>query len=127
MAACRRYRTARYARMPGLLNELAAAKLAGRYERALAKHKKYELLVIDEFMPNVAAKDETRDPYELVEGRSQMHSTVFCSQYQEAGWLERLSGGTSAEGIVDRISNNAYRIKLSGDVNMREATSKIKQ
>ena len=72
-------------------------------------------------------KDETRDPYELVEGRSRIHSTVFCPQYQEAGWLERLGGGTSAEGIVDRISNNAYRIRPTGDVNMRETTSKVKR
>ena len=40
---------------------------------------------------------------------------------------ERLGGGTSAEGIVDRISNNAYRIKSTGDVSMREVTSKVKQ
>ena len=42
---------------------------------------------------------------------------------QEAGWLERLGGETSAEGIDDRISNNAYRIGPTGDVNMREATA----
>ena len=116
MSACRHYRSTRYCRMPELLNELAAAKAAGRYERALAKYKL-----------NVTTKDETRDLHELVEGRSQIHSTVFCSQYQEAGWLERLGGGTPAEGIVDRISNNAYRIRLTGDVNMREATSKVKR
>lgn len=126
MAACRHYHTTRYTRMPELLNELAAAKDAGRYERVLAKYKKYELLVIDEFMLNVTTKEETRDLYELIEGRSQIHSTIFCSQYQEAGWLERLGGGTSAEGIVDRISNNAYRIKLSGEMNMREVTRKIR-
>lgn len=126
MAACRHYRSARYARMPELLGELAAAKGSGRYERALAKYKKYDLLVIDEFMLNVATKEETRDLYELIEGRSQIRSTVFCSQYQEAGWLERLGGGTSAEGIVDRISNNSYRIRLSGDVNMREETSRVR-
>ena len=126
MAACRHYHTTRYTRMPELLNELAAAKDAGRYERVLAKYKKYELLVIDEFMLNITTKEETRDLYELIEGRSQIHSTIFCSQYQEAGWLERLGGGTSAEGIVDRISNNAYRIKLSGEMNMREVTRKIR-
>ena len=112
--------------MPELLNELAAAKDAGRYERVLAKYKKYELLVIDEFMLNITTKEETRDLYELIEGRSQIHSTIFCSQYQEAGWLERLGGGTSAEGIVDRISNNAYRIKLSGEMNMREMTRRVR-
>ena len=126
MASCKHYRTTRYTRMPELLGELAAAKEAGRYERVLAKYKKYEMLVIDEFMLNTTTKEETRDLYELIEGRSQIHSTVFCSQYQEVGWLERLGGGTSAEGIVDRISNNAYRIKLSGEVNMCEVTSKVK-
>lgn len=109
------------------LEKEAVAKAAGRCERALARYKKYEMLVIDEFMLNVTTKDETRDLYELIDGRSQIHSTVFCSQYQEAGWPERLGGGTSAEGIVDRISNNAYRIRLTGDVNMREATSRVKR
>lgn len=92
----------------------------------MAKYKKYELLVIDEFMLNVTAKEETRDLYELVEGRSRIHSTIFCGKYQEAGWLERLSGGTSAEGIVDRLSNNARRIKPTGNVSMRDDTSKVK-
>ena len=92
----------------------------------MAKCKKYELLVIDEFMLNVTAKEETRDLYELDDGRSRIHSTIFCGKYQEAGWLERLSGGTSAEGIVDRISNNARRIKPTGDVSMRDDTSKVK-
>ena len=47
-------------------------------------------------------------------------------KYQEAGWLERLGGGTSAEGIVDRTSNNAYCIKPTGDVDMRDDASKVK-
>ena len=53
-------------------NELATAKLSGLYERVLAKCKKYELLVIDEFMLNVTTKEETCGLYELVEGRSKM-------------------------------------------------------
>ncbi len=126
MAACKHYHTTRYTRLPELLGELAAAKEAGRYERVLTKYKKYELLVIDEFMLNTTTKEETRDIYELVEGRNRIRSTIFCSQFQEPGWLERLGKGTSAEGIVDRITNNAYRIRLTGDVNMREQTSKIK-
>lgn len=126
MAACRTYHTTRYVRMPELLNEFKTARLANRYEKLLAKYKKYELLVIDEFMLNGTTKEETRDLYELVEGRNQIHSTIFCSQYQEAGWLERLGGGTSAEGIVDRITNNAYRIALSGEINMRLKTRKLR-
>lgn len=50
---------------------------------------------------------------------------IYCSQYREPGWLERLGGGTSAEGIVDRIANNCYRVDLSGDVNMRELASRV--
>ena len=127
MSSCKHFHTTRYTRMPELLGELATAKEAGRYERVLSKYKKYECLVIDEFVLNVATKEETRDLYELVEGRSQIHSTIFCSQYQEVGWLERLGRGTSAEGIVDRIRNNSYRIALTGDVNMRELTSQVRR
>ena len=74
---------------------------------------------------NTCTKEETRDIYELVEGRSRTRSTIYCSQYREPGWLERLGGGTSAEGIVDRITNNCYSAALSGDVNMRELTSRV--
>ena len=77
------------------------------------------------FVLNTCTKEETRDIYELVESRSRTRSTIYCSQYREPGWLERLGGGTSAEGIVDRITNNCYRVDLSGDVNMRELTSRV--
>lgn len=126
MAGCRHYHTTRYVRLPELLGELAAAREAGRYQRAVDKYLRYELLVVDEFMLNTATKEETHDIYELVEGRTRVHSTVYLSQYQEKGWLERLGGGTSAEGVVDRITNNAYRIRLTGDVNMRRETSTVR-
>lgn len=125
MAACRHLHTTRYTRQPELLDEFRAARQTGRYEKVLAKYRKYACLVIDDFMLHSTTKEETRDLYELIEGRSQKTSTIYCSQYQEAGWLERLGQGTSAEGIVDRITNNAYRIKFTGDVNMREMTSKV--
>lgn len=124
-AGCRRYYSSRYVRLPELLGELAAARAAGRYERVMAKYRKYDLLALDEFVLNTCTKEETRDIYELVEGRSRTRSTIYCSQYREPGWLERLGGGTSAEGIVDRITNNCYRVDLSGDVNMRELTSRV--
>ena len=126
VAACRHYRTARYVRLPELLGELAAAGEAGRCRSALGKYLRYGLLVVDEFMPNATTKGETHDAYELVEGRTRVHSTACLSQYQEKGWLERLGGGTSAEGVVGRIANNSYRIRLSGDVNMRRETSPVR-
>ena len=109
VAACRRYRTAGYVRLPELLGELAAAGEAGRYRSALGKYLRHGLLVVAEYMPNAATKEETHDVYELVEGRTRVHSTACLSQYQEKGRLERLGGGTSAEGVVDRVTNNMRR------------------
>ena len=113
--------------MPELLGDFRLARETGRYEKLLARFRKYRLLVIDDFMLNTTEKDETRDLYELIEGRNLLTSTIYCSQFTEAGWLERLGGGTSAEGIVDRLANSAYRIGMTGDVNMRELTSKVER
>ena len=127
VAAVKRFHSARYMRTPELLCEFKVARETGRYEKTLARYRKYQLLILDDFLLNTATKEETRDLYELIEGRNMRVSTIYCSQFSEAGWLERLGGGTSAEGIVDRITNSSYKIILDGDVNMREMTSKVKR
>ena len=54
-------------------------------------------------------------------------STIFCSQFLESEWYERLSSNDSplANAIMDRISYDSYKIDIESidpkkDISMRE-------
>ena len=51
---------------------------------------------------------------ELVEARSKVASTIFCSQYDSNGWYDQLDGDDSplSEVIPDRIKHDAYKINI---------------
>ena len=47
-------------------------------------------------------------------------STIFCSHIDPQGWPQRLSNGTVAEAIMDRIVHNSIQLMVDGEVSMRE-------
>ena len=47
-AACRKYKTVRYIRMPELLDELKLAKADGSFCKTIKAYQKVDLLIIDE-------------------------------------------------------------------------------
>ena len=47
-AACRRFKSVRYIRMPELLEELGLAQAAGELKKALKSYQKVDLLILDE-------------------------------------------------------------------------------
>lgn len=44
--------------------------------------------------------------------------TIFCTQFQQKDWHDRLGGGIHADGIMDRIVHNTSWVEM-GEVNMR--------
>ena len=70
---------------------------------------------------------ESKNLFELIHKRSKKSSTIFCSQFREEGWYERLGGDDNplADAIMDRIVYDAYKINIvsidpSKDLSMRE-------
>ena len=62
---------------------------------------------------------------EIIEHRSKHGSTIFCTQYETAGWYERINPDPEqdspiADAIMDRIINNAYVVSVDGKISMRE-------
>jgi len=56
--------------------------------------------------------------------RYQLKSTIITSQLPVAKWHEYLGEPTIADAILDRVSENAYRIELIGDsMRKREVAS----
>jgi DNA replication protein DnaC len=127
MEACKQYYTVKYVRLPDLLLVLEASRNEGKFQKELSKYTKPALLIIDEWLlikPNVA---ETKSLFELIHKRRKKTSTIFCSQFRQEGWYERLGGedNTLADAILDRIVHDSYKINIesidpSKDLSMRE-------
>ncbi|MCL2628408.1 MAG: IS21-like element helper ATPase IstB [Oscillospiraceae bacterium] len=127
MEACKQYITVRYVRLPDLLMDLDAARDNNNFLKVLSKYTKPTLLIIDEWLLLKLNESELKNLFELIHKRRKRTSTIFCSQFKETGWYERLGGGETplAEAIIDRIIYDAYKINIVStdpkkDLSMRE-------
>jgi len=126
MEACKQFFTVRYVRLPDLLLDLEAARGADSYMRILSKYTKPTLLIIDEWLLMRLNELESKNLFELIHKRRKKTSTIFCSQFLDKGWYERLGGidNPLAEAILDRIVYDAYKINIESidptkDLSMR--------
>jgi len=127
MEACKQYITVRYVRLPDMLLDLEAARESNSFLKILGKYAKPTLLIIDEWLLLKLNESELKNLFELIHKRRKRTSTIFCSQFRETGWYERLGGGETplAEAIIDRIVYDAYKINIvctdpKKDLSMRE-------
>ena len=78
--ACRDGRTARYLRLPRLLQDLPVAKADGRYPKLLRDYAKADLIVLDDFGLIALNDDARRDLLEILDDRHCRKSTLVTSQ-----------------------------------------------
>ena len=85
------------------------------------------MLIIDEWLLLKLNESESKNLFELIHKRRKKSSTIFCSQFREEGWYERLGGDDNplADAIMDRIVYDSYKINIesidpSKDLSMRE-------
>lgn len=127
-AACRRFKSVQYIRMPELLDELNIAKGCGDLQKLLKAYKKVDLLIIDEWLIRCLTPQESYNLLEIMEarcGQNPSHSMILCTQYEPEGWYRRInpdpeSDSPISESIMDRIIHNAYDVTVGGRISMRE-------
>ena len=124
--ACRLGHTARYVRLPRLLQELVLAKGDGRYAKLLAELAKTDLLVLDDWALQPLETEQCRDLLEILDDRHNRRSTLVTSQWPLAQWHEALGQPTLADAILDRLVHNAYKLTLSGE-SMRKRRSPLSE
>lgn len=104
-----------YLRVPRLMQHLQAIRGDEEYLKFLAKLKKINLLILDDFGVSPLKAAEARDLLEIVEDRMNTGSTVVTSQLKIQDWHGYLHNATIADAILDRIVHNAYKIEIEGD------------
>ena len=123
IAACQQSYTVKYIRLPELLTELAVARGQGIFQKTLAQYKKVSLLILDEWMLVSLQEHEARDLLEIVNARHKRASTIFCSQFEPAGWHGKIGEPTIADAILDRIVHDSYSLYIKSadaEFSMRE-------
>jgi DNA replication protein DnaC len=113
--ACREDLSVAYHRMPRLFSTLALAHGDGRYAKLLRALSRVDLLILDDWGPEVLNNEQRRDLLEIVEDRYNARSLLITSQIPVKQWYDVIGNSTLADAILDRIVHNAYRIELSGD------------
>ena len=126
-AACRKFKTVRYVRMPELIDELAVARELGSFNKVIKTYKRVDLLILDEWLIRKLKPQESYDILEIVEAKcdGKSGSILFCTQYEHDGWYERINPNSEddspiTEAIMDRIIHNSYEMRIDGEISMRE-------
>ncbi|HMQ40442.1 MAG TPA: ATP-binding protein [Paracoccus sp. (in: a-proteobacteria)] len=104
-----------YIRMPRLFEDMAMARLDGRFPRLVDKLARVQLLVLDDWGTHGLTDQQRLDLLELFEERYQRRSTIITAQLPVSGRHDMIGEPTIADAILDRIVHNAHRIELKGD------------
>jgi len=122
--ACREGYTARYLRLPRLLQELLIAKGDGSYLKRMAEIAKTEVLLLDDWGLSKLTTEQRHDLLEILEDRHGSRSTLVTSQLPLDKWHAIIGDPTLADAIMDRLIHNAYKINLKGE-SMRKQKTKL--
>ena len=122
--ACRDGYTTLYQRVQRLLQEIAVARLDGRYVRLIAPIIKCEVLILDDLLISPLTREEQREILEIVEERYDRKATIVTSQLPVKTWHDAMQDPTLADAILDRLVHNAYKLELKGE-SMRRKRSML--
>ena len=107
--------SALYLRIPRLMQYLQSVRGEDGYLKYLAKLKRINLLILDDFGISPLKASEARDLLEIVEDRVNQSSLIITSQLNIQDWHSYLHNPTIADAILDRVIHNSYRISLQGE------------
>ena len=109
-----------YLRIPRLFEDLALARLDGRFPRLVDKLARVQLLILDDWGTHMLTDQQRLDLLEIFEERYRRKSTLITAQLPVAQWHDMIGEPTIADAILDRIIHNAHRISLEGESMRRQ-------
>ena len=111
--------------MPRLFEDMALARLDGRFPRLVDKLARVQLLILDDWGTHALTDQQRLDLLEIFEERYRRKSTLITAQLPVAQWHDMIGEPTIADAILDRIVHNAHRFSLEGDSMRKQKTKPL--
>lgn len=121
--ACRDGYTTLYQRLPKLLQDIAVARLDGRYQKVIAPLTKCEVLILDDLLISPLSQDDQKELLEIIEERYDRKATIVTSQLPIKAWHDAMQDKTLADAILDRLVHNAHKLELKGESMRRKKST----
>jgi len=113
--AVRKGFTAKYLRLPRLLEDLEIAHQDGSLAKQRAALARIDLLILDDWAVAPLTPRGRQDLLELVDDRVGSGSVLITSQLPVDQWHAFIGDPTIADAILDRLVHSAHRIELGGE------------
>jgi len=111
--ACYKGLSVAFYRVNRLMNEMSAAGESG-LPKLLARLKKHDILILDDWGLTGITPLESRFLHEIFEDRYEERASILSSQIPVANWHDLFEDKTIADAVLDRVVHNSYRIELHG-------------
>jgi len=121
--ACLEGHTARYLRLPRLMEAITISRADGSYGKLMLDLARTDLIILDDWGLATMTKQQRHDLLEILEDRHGLKSTLITSQLPVEAWHEYIGDPTLADAILDRIVHCAYKINLKGESMRKQHTS----
>lgn len=112
--ACKQDKSVLYFRMPQLLAELDNAHKTEQFDRVFNKIVRADVLILDDWGPDIMTPPQRRDLMELVDARYERKATIVTSQLPVDKWYDMIADPTLADAILDRLVHRAHRVAMAG-------------
>jgi len=113
--ACLEGYTARYLRLPRLMEAITISRADGSYGKLMLDLARTDLIILDDWGLAAMTKPQRHDLLEILEDRHGLKATLVTSQLPVESWHEYIGDPTLADAILDRLVHSAYKINLKGE------------
>ena len=104
-----------YLSMNHFVDMLRQARVDGSWNEFLAKLRKIELIILDDFGLQPMDSDARSGLLTLLDDRYEQNSIIITSQLPIEKWYDYISERTYADAIMDRIIGSSDHIELKGE------------
>jgi len=111
LAACRQKRRARFITAAALVNELVEAKQDGQVRRAMARWRKYELIVLDEVGYVPLADVGAEFLFQVISERAERGALIVTTNLPFSEWTTVFPNARLCKALLDRITDRAHIIE----------------
>lgn len=111
LAACRQKRKARFITAAALVNELVDAKQNGQVRRAMARWRKYDLIVLDEVGYVPLADVGAEFLFQVISERAERAAIIVTTNLPFSEWTTVFPNPRLCKALLDRITDRAHIIE----------------